>query len=231
MRCYQPLNDKSAGWLVLKARGELLTRTSQLQTRALGGGSLLHRGDAPGRGQAVAVQGALLSRWPANSGVGEPQELQAEGRTGRPAAFRARAQAQAHWKGKVRTNETHQSTTDPDARLSVTELREATRHAGVQQQRTHAVLPRTCAGGESFRLGGERGIDSWSRHRRARCGAGDARYCAKRLRQGAGSRPTTRPTSSPRAENARSRLMWPATMRAAAEVPLMRAPRAIPATR
>ena len=49
--------------------------------------------------------------------MGVDEELQAEGRLGRTAGRVAARNAEADFHGQKRSNETHASTTDPDARL------------------------------------------------------------------------------------------------------------------
>ena len=83
-----------------------------------------YRGEVPGggagaaAGEAAAVERAFLGRRHADRSLGVDEELQAEGRLGRAAGGRQRdATREADFHGQKRSNETHASTTDPDARL------------------------------------------------------------------------------------------------------------------
>ena len=79
---------------------------------------VLPGGAGPARGQGAAVGRAFLGRWHLDRGVCEHEELQAEGRrlaTDRAAGGGRNAERDFH--GEKRTNDTHASTTDPDARL------------------------------------------------------------------------------------------------------------------
>ena len=71
----------------------------------------------PGRpaGQAAAVGRAFLGRWHADRGLGVDEELPAQGRQRRAAGAGRNGERDFH--GEKRSNETHASTTDPDARL------------------------------------------------------------------------------------------------------------------
>ena len=62
--------------------------------RARRGGALLHRGDATGRQAQLAQQGALLGGRHADPGVGQPQELRAQGRRQRRRQRRRHGRAQ-----------------------------------------------------------------------------------------------------------------------------------------
>ena len=66
-------------------------------------------------GQALAVGRAFLGRRHVDRSVGDHEELQAERREWRAAC--ARTERRADFRGKPRSNATHASTTDPDARL------------------------------------------------------------------------------------------------------------------
>ncbi len=59
----------------------------------------------------------FLRRWHTDRGLGLDEELQAEGRFRGSAAVSSRRNAEADFKGEKRSNETHASTTDPEARL------------------------------------------------------------------------------------------------------------------
>ena len=82
-----------------------------------------HRGEVPGggagaaQGEEASVDRSLLGRRHADRGVGVDEELQAEGRPGEPPAEGGGRNAEADFHGQKRSNETHASTTDPDARL------------------------------------------------------------------------------------------------------------------
>ena len=60
---------------------------------------------------------SLLGRRHADRGLGLDEERQAEGRLGRAAGDGGGRNAEADFHGQKRSNETHASTTDPDARL------------------------------------------------------------------------------------------------------------------
>ena len=81
-------------------------------------GQVPERGAGPAAGEAAAVARALLGRRHADRGLGVDEELPAEGRLGRAAGRRAAgATREADFHGEKRSNETHASTTDPEARL------------------------------------------------------------------------------------------------------------------
>ncbi len=102
------------------------------------------------------------SRWTGRSGgVGEPEELSEEGRAGGAAAG-GPGNPTVDFHKEKRTNETHQSTTDPDARL-----------ARKGKGKEAAELRRARADGEPQRAGGECAADPGHRHRRAGSGRGD----------------------------------------------------------
>ncbi len=79
---------------------------------------LLRRGDARGRRAQppAAVEGTFLGRRHTDPGVGEPESFRPKdgGDDQRPG--RGGRNGQADWKGQPRSNDTHASTTDPDAR-------------------------------------------------------------------------------------------------------------------
>ena len=82
-----------------------------------------HRGEVPGRGagaaagEEAAVERSLLGRRHADRGLGVDEELQAEGRARTSRRRGGGRNAEADFHGEKRSNETHASTTDPDARL------------------------------------------------------------------------------------------------------------------
>lgn len=65
----------------------------------------------------VAEAAALLGRWHADPGLGEPQQLRPKDGSDDQTPSRPGRNAQADWKGKPRSNDTHESSTGPDARL------------------------------------------------------------------------------------------------------------------
>ena len=91
------------------------------EPRSAAGGR--HRRQVPGRGagaaagEAAAQHGSFLGRRHADRGLGVDEELPAEGRLGRAAARGGGRNREADFHGQKRSNETHASTTDPDARL------------------------------------------------------------------------------------------------------------------
>ena len=138
----------------------------------------------------VAERRALLGRWHADQGLGEPQELPAQGRS-RPDAGGGGRNAQADWNGKPRSNDTHESTTDPEARL----LPQEPAHAeAILCYQGHVLME------NAQRAGGQRRGESGQWVRRARERPGDARRAARdQTPEPSGrTRPTTPPSSSPR---------------------------------
>src|SRR5688572_27817685 len=83
-----------------------------------GGRGVLRRGARAGAGEAPAVERALHGGRDADRGVGEPQELPAEGGRGRRGRRRGSGDPTVNFRGERRSNATHQSTSDPDARLA-----------------------------------------------------------------------------------------------------------------
>ena len=69
----------------------------------------------PATGEAAAVDRALLGRRHADRRLGLDEELCAEGRLRRTA--RRRRNGERNFRKEKRSNETHASTTDPDAQL------------------------------------------------------------------------------------------------------------------
>jgi hypothetical protein len=63
------------------------------------------------------VERSLLGRWHADRSLGLDEERQAEGRLWRAAAVRQRGNAEVNFHGQKRSNDTHASATDRDARL------------------------------------------------------------------------------------------------------------------
>ena len=82
-----------------------------------------HRGEVPrggagaAQGQEASVEPPLLGRWHADRSLGLDEERQAEGRLWRAAGEGGGRNAEAGFHGQRRSNETHASTTDSDARL------------------------------------------------------------------------------------------------------------------
>jgi hypothetical protein len=87
--------------------------------RRRGGGQVSRRGAVARQGQGVAVERAFLGRWDLAGGLGQPEELPPQGRLGRPrqAPGRNGERDLRDFHGERRKNDTHASTTDPDARL------------------------------------------------------------------------------------------------------------------
>ena len=176
---------------------------------ASGGGRLLRRGDAPGRYPWPAVQGALLGRRHADSSVGEPEELSAEGRQRRPAAGLAvGATPRPTGRANPRSNDTHASTTDPDART----YRKSHNTASI------LALPRPRADGEPH---GAWWSVPWSPLPMASASGGRHWPCSmpcptRSPQTSAPTKPTTPPTSWPRAASATSRRTSRATIPVAA---------------
>ena len=77
----------------------------------------LGRGAGAAAGEAAAQHGSLLGRRHAGRGLGVDEELSAEGRLGRTADAGGGRNREADFHGQKRSNETHASTTDPEARL------------------------------------------------------------------------------------------------------------------
>ena len=81
-----------------------------------GGGRLLRRGHAPGRARGLlskehfSVDGTLIQAWASQKSF-RPKDGSDDQRPGGGGR-----NAQADWKGQPRSNDTHASTTDPDAR-------------------------------------------------------------------------------------------------------------------
>ena len=75
------------------------------------------RGAGAAAGEAAAQHGSLLGRRHADRGLGVDEELPAEGRLGRAADAGGGRNREADFHGQKRSNETHASTTDPEARL------------------------------------------------------------------------------------------------------------------
>ena len=65
--------------------------------------------------EAAALDRALLGRWHADRGLGVDEELPPKDGSGEPPAPGRNGERDFH--GEKRSNETHASTTDPDARL------------------------------------------------------------------------------------------------------------------
>ena len=82
-----------------------------------------HRGQVPRgglaapQGEEASVERSLLGRWHADRSLGLDEERQAEGRLWRAAGAGDGRNAEADFHGQKRSNDTHVSTTDPDARL------------------------------------------------------------------------------------------------------------------
>ena len=115
--------------------------------------------DAAGccRDEHFTVDGTLIEAW---AGAEEfPSERMA--RANRPRMIRGNPTVDFH--GEKRANDTHQSTTDPDARL-------ATKGKGKEAKLS---LRGTRADGEPQRAGGEDAGDAGDGNGRARRGAGD----------------------------------------------------------
>ena len=77
----------------------------------------LERGAVAAAGEASAQHGSFLGRRHAGRGLGVDEELSAEGRLGRAAGAGGGRNREADFHGQKRSNETHASTTDPEARL------------------------------------------------------------------------------------------------------------------
>ena len=75
------------------------------------------RGSGAAAGEAAAQHGSLLGRRHVDRGLGVDEELPAEGRLGRAAPAGGGRNREADFHGQKRSNETHASTTDPEARL------------------------------------------------------------------------------------------------------------------
>ena len=69
------------------------------------------------QGQGAALGRALLGRRHLDRGLRQPEELQAEGRRRRGSPAGGGRNAERDFHGERRSNATHASTTDPDARL------------------------------------------------------------------------------------------------------------------
>ena len=75
------------------------------------------RGAGATAGEASAQHGSLLGRRRTGRGLGVDEEFSAEGRLGRAAAARRRAEPRDGLPRPEASDETHASTTDPDAHL------------------------------------------------------------------------------------------------------------------
>ena len=71
------------------------------------------------KGQAASVERSLLGGWNVAQGLGLDEELPAEGRRDPPQARRLSSgrNGERNFHREKRSNETHASTTDPDAKL------------------------------------------------------------------------------------------------------------------
>ncbi len=127
----------------------------------------------------LLCQGALLGRRHADPGVGQPQELRAEGRwQRRPWRLAAGAQRAGRLEGQA-------------AQQRHAREHDRSRCAALQEEQEHAChpgVPGTCADGEPLGAGGRRSGHARRRLRRARGGAGDARHLARSAAQDAGRR-------------------------------------------
>src|SRR5688500_16499343 len=74
-------------------------------------------GAGPAQGEEAAVERSLLGRRHADRGLGFDEERQPKDGSGEPPAGGVGRNAEADFYGEKRTNDTHASTTDPDARL------------------------------------------------------------------------------------------------------------------
>ena len=81
------------------------------------GRKTLGRGADAAAGEAPAQHRSFLGRRHAGRGLGFDEELSAEGHAGEPPAAGSGRNREADFHGQKRSNETHASTTDPDARL------------------------------------------------------------------------------------------------------------------
>ena len=141
------------------------------------------------RVKRLLVDRSLLGRRHADRGLGVDEELAAEGRLGRAAGAGGGRNAEADFHGQKRSNETHASTTDPEARL----------YRKGHGQGGQALLHGACADGEPQRPRRRRLSDRSERPCRADRGAAHdraARRPAERGSRSAPTRPTTPRTSS-----------------------------------
>ena len=147
---------------------------------------LLRAGAGPGAGAPAALGRALHGRRDADRGLGRAEELQEEG-DGEPAPPDDPGNPTVDFHGERRSNATHASTTDPEARL-------ARKGRG---QRSQARVPGARPDGEPPRLGRRHLRDAGHRDRGAGGGRRDGHEPAPRARPSAPTRATTPAASSP----------------------------------